>query len=236
MQRKSDRHREDIPFRVSFVVSVTNADSLRRFRMISDRKLSVCREIHRHPALRLDQPLGSIGYSYAQGPAEAQAGHHAPRSAVGSLDDREHRERSEWVNRATQDLGCLRTIGQQESATNDSCRGPSRGCVHRWTSAGNPPQNSHFFSLFGPPGVIPTCRDSIGKPFHPKQIGHDSWLSRASKTPCGTWDPKFSYRFPLIVHYLEGSRQWAAGSGPWKKTCARFTRPSSPWRSRGVIR
>ena len=47
-------------------------------------------------------------------------------------------------NPRTQDLGCLWTIGQQESASNDCCRGPSRGCVHRWTSAGNPPKKSHF--------------------------------------------------------------------------------------------
>ena len=76
-------------------------------------------------------------------------------------------------------------------------------CVHRWTFARNRPENSHFFSLLGPPGVIPTCRDSIGKSFHAKQIGADTWPSRASKTPCGTSDPKFSYRFPLIVHYLK---------------------------------
>ena len=92
-----------------------------------------------------------------------------------------------------------------------SCRGPGRGCVHRWTSARKRPKKSHFFSLFGPPGVIPTCRDSISKSFHAKQIGPDTWSSRASKTPCGTWDPKFSYRFSLIVHYL------AVGSGQWKK-------------------
>ena len=41
-----------------------------------------------------------------------------------------------------------------ESATNHSCRGPSRGCVHQWTSAGKRPKKSHFVSLFGPPGVI----------------------------------------------------------------------------------
>ena len=108
-----------------------------------------------------------------------------------------------------------------ESATNHSCRGPSRGCVHRWTSARKRPKNSHFFSLFGPPGVIPTCRDSIRKSFHAKQIRSDMWPSRASKTPCGTWDPKFSYRFPLIVHYLKpwsvdrGRRHMACSGGGW---------------------
>jgi hypothetical protein len=55
-----------------------------------------------------------------------------------------------------------------ESATNISCRGPSRGCEHWWTSARNRSKNSHFFSLFGPPGAIPTCRDSIGKSLHAK--------------------------------------------------------------------
>src|SRR3954453_11225050 len=64
------------------------------------------------------------------------------------------------------------------------------------------PKNSHCFSLFGPPGVIPTCRDSICKSFYAKQIDPDTWTSRASRTPCGTSNPKFSYRIPLIVHYL----------------------------------
>ena len=63
-----------------------------------------------------------------------------------------------------------RPVPTQESATNHSSRGPSRGCVHQWTFARNRPQNSHFFSLFGPPAVIPTCRDSIRKSFHAKQI------------------------------------------------------------------
>jgi hypothetical protein len=86
------------------------------------------------------------------------------------------------------------------------------GCVHRWTSAGKRPKKSHFVSLFGPPGVIPTCRDSISKSFHAKQIGADSWSSRASDTPFGTWDPKASYRFRLIVHYL---RAWVVDRGSW---------------------
>ena len=36
------------------------------------------------------------------------------------------------------------------------------------------------------------------------------------------WDanPKFSYRFPLIVHYLEGRRRWAVGRATWNKTCS----------------
>ena len=89
------------------------------------------------------------------------------------------------------------------------------GCVHRWTSARNRPQKSHFVSLFGPSGVTFQRRTSISKLLHAKQIGPDSWSSRASKTPCGTWDPEFSYRFPLIVQYL---RTWSVGRGPWKKT------------------
>ena len=55
---------------------------------------------------------------------------------------------------------------------------------------------------FRPPGVIPTCRDSTGKLFHSKQIGLGTWCSRASKTPSGTWDPRVSYRFPLIIHHI----------------------------------
>jgi hypothetical protein len=31
----------------------------------------------------------------------------------------------------------------------------------------------------------------------------------------GRRPPKFSYRFWLIVHYFQGSRQWAVGSTPW---------------------
>ena len=71
------------------------------------------------------------------------------------------------------------------------------------------PKNSHFFSLFGSPGGIPGGQASIRKSFHTKQIGADTWASRASKTPCGTWNPKFSYRFPLIVHYIMASLPWA---------------------------
>ena len=48
--------------------------------------------------------------------------------------------------------------------------------------------------------------------FMPSRSDLTTWSSRASKTPCGTWDPKFSYRFPLIVHYL---RPWSVGRGPW---------------------
>ena len=60
----------------------------------------------------------------------------------------------------------------------------------------------HFFSLFGTPGVISTVANSVGKPFHVKQFGLEIWSCRASKTPCGTSAPKFSHRFPLIIHYL----------------------------------
>src|SRR5437764_751410 len=86
-------------------------------------------------------------------------------------------------------------------APDTSDGGRSRGRVHQWTSAGNRPKNSHFFSFFGPPGVIATCRDSIRKPCHVKQIRPDLWHSRANETPCGTWTRKFSYRFSLIVQY-----------------------------------
>jgi hypothetical protein len=48
-----------------------------------------------------------------------------------------------------------------------------RPCT-RWTSAGKRPQKSHFVSLFGPLGVIPTCRDPIRKSLHAKQTGPDT--------------------------------------------------------------
>ena len=76
------------------------------------------------------------------------------------------------------------------------------------------PKSAHFFSLFGPSGVTFQRRTSIRKSFHAKQIEPDSWSSRASKTPCGTWDPKFSYRFRLIVHYLRRGA-WTVERGPW---------------------
>ena len=62
-------------------------------------------------------------------------------------------------------------------------------------------QNSHFFSLFGPPGVLFREQSAILKSFHDRQIELETWPSRGSKKPRGTWTPKFSYRFPLIVHY-----------------------------------
>src|SRR4051812_35749846 len=71
------------------------------------------------------------------------------------------------------------------------------------------PQNSHFFSLFGVPGVISRLRSSISKLFLANQIGLDMRSSLASKTPCGTSNPKFSFRFLLIVHHLGGSGQYA---------------------------
>jgi hypothetical protein len=80
---------------------------------------------------------------------------------------------------------------------------PSHGRVHWWTSARNRPQNSHFFSVLGPSGVIPMCRDSIRKSFHARQIGSDMEASQRAKLNVGRRPPKFSYRFSLIVHYLQ---------------------------------
>ena len=47
------------------------------------------------------------------------------------------------------------------------------------------PKISHFFSLFGPPGVIPRCQNSISKSFRAKQIGAASWPSQAVKHGAG---------------------------------------------------
>jgi hypothetical protein len=112
----------------------------------------------------------------------------------------------------TQDVECLLTVEREpwtdaDFATRNSRRGlslttdQSRLCTVvdiRWKR----PRNSHFFSLFGPAGVTSGTQSAISKSFHAKQIRADSWSCRASKTPCGTPNPKFSYRFPLIVHYV----------------------------------
>ena len=55
-----------------------------------------------------------------------------------------------------------------EFATSSSCRGPSRGRVQQWTSAGKTPKKSHFVSLFCPPGVTSGWQISIGKSFYAK--------------------------------------------------------------------
>ena len=103
--------------------------------------------------------------------------------------------------------------------------GPSAAVYTSGHSLEIAPKNSHFFSLFGPPGVIPTCRDSISKSFHAKQIGPDTWSSRASKTPCGTSNPKVSYRFPLIVHYL---RAWTRTLDRGRRREQESQNPSGP--------
>jgi hypothetical protein len=87
-------------------------------------------------------------------------------------------------------------------ATDNPCRGPGRSCVHWWTSAGKRPKKSHFFSLFGSPGAPFRRQSAIHKSFCGRWIELETRLPRASKTPCGTENPKVSYRFPLIVHYL----------------------------------
>ena len=98
-------------------------------------------------------------------------------------------------------------------ATDNPCRGPSGSCVHWWTSAGKRPQKSHLVSRFGPPGVPFRRQSAIHKSFCGRRIELETRPPRASKTPCGTENPKVSYRFPLIVHYLQ---PWVEGREPWK--------------------
>ena len=63
---------------------------------------------------------------------------------------------------------------------------------------------------------FPTCRDSIGKSFHAKQIGPDTWCFPSEQNTMWDVGPEILISISLIVHYLEGSR--AVVSGPWKKT------------------
>ena len=121
---------------------------------------------------------------------------------------------------------CGRTQISQSLASPHQC--PSHGRVQQWTSAGKSPKKSHIVSLFGPPSVIPTCRDSIRKPLHHRQIGLETWPSRASKSAPGTWNTKVLNRFLLIVHYLESHGQYAVVSGSSKKTCAGIAYPTLP--------
>ena len=133
------------------------------------------------------------------------------------------------------DFLCLLTDDRHmhESAPDKSDGGPSRGCVHRWTSAGNRPKKSHFVSLFGPPGVIPTCRDLIGKSFHARQIRSDLWPSRASKTPCGTWDPKILISISADCslshaahHGTRAGTRWRYGAAPDSSASSRMVSAS----------
>ena len=96
-------------------------------------------------------------------------------------------------------------------ATNNSFRGLSQGCVHRWTSAGKTSQNRHFSPLFDSPGVAPDGEDRSASRFMPG--GSD--LSRGVlgiKVPRCSGTRKPPYRCSLIVHYR---RQWTADQGPW---------------------
>ena len=145
----------------------------------------------------------------------------APTSAVDSLAYREHREGSEGQPRSTQDLGYLSTIGRQESATTTLSMVPAGAVYTGGHSLKKGPKTAHFFSLFGPRGVIPTCRDSVRKPFHARQIGDDSWASRATKIRRGT-DPQNSHiDFPLLFTKTSVSRTSAADAFSLGLYCAK---------------
>ena len=84
---------------------------------------------------------------------------------------------------------------------------PDLACMRAIRRVG-PPDTTFFtfFSLFGPPGVISSSQSSIGKPFPAKQIGAETRPSQASKTRCGTSNPKFSYRFLADCSLSRGLR------------------------------
>src|SRR6516165_7308083 len=128
----------------------------------------------------------------------------------------------------TPEIDCVWIIGRHRMARRSpAVEVPSPGRVHWWTSARKTPKKSQVVSLFSPPGVIPTCRDSIRKPIHDRRIGSDMEASQRAKHDVGRGPPKVSYRCSLIVHYLQPKN-----ADPDSPT-ARVRRSSEPGPSRG---
>jgi hypothetical protein len=167
---------------------------LRLFRILADRKPSIYWEPCGHPALgRVRKPvLWRIVKRSTPRTQDVGAWTVNRRPWIG-VNRARRMPGTDKVKRCKGDLVTGQQTDAESATTNNPCRGPGRGHVQQWTSARNRAQNSHFFSLFGPSGVTFQRRTSISKSSHAKQIEPDSWSSRASKTPCGRWDPKFSY-------------------------------------------
>src|SRR5205823_7525742 len=110
-------------------------------------------------------------------------------------------EQNERARRSN--VGRIERSRAQESATNQSRRGPSLGRVHQWTDARKRPSKLSFLSLFGTPGAATRCRGSIRKSLRAKQIGPVTGVAGRSGSLVRIGAPKRSHRCSLHVHHVE---------------------------------
>ena len=117
----------------------------------------------------------------------------------------------------------------QESATRPSCRDPSRGRVHRWTSAGILPETCHFVPPFNSPGVASCGQSAIPQriPGQADPTSDEGFLGNRNRM----WhvEPETAISvFAFIVHYRQTLANPRVGMGPW----AAGVLPASTWRCR----
>jgi hypothetical protein len=99
-----------------------------------------------------------------------------------------------------------------------NCLLPCIGHVHWWTSAGISSKKRQFSPLFGAFGAARGPQCSLRNTLQHHEIGHDPCapgLGRAIAEQSGAGPPKAPYQVSLIVHYLDGSSQWASVTGRW---------------------
>jgi hypothetical protein len=118
---------------------------------------------------------------------------------------------SRRLNVVGQRNGCERTWNvdsldgsrTQESAANQSCRGPSLGRVHEWTDARKRPSKLPFLPFFSTLCAATRCQGSTRTSLLAKQIGHVTGVPGRSGSLVGIGASKLPRRFPPRVHYLK---------------------------------
>jgi hypothetical protein len=120
-----------------------------------------------------------------------------------SLAHVERRERSEWVNRPPSGYQCLSASGRHRSLRRTmqvESRPRSRTPVDVWSKR---IRKVSLCLTFRPArSGFPMARlDSQAALSQIDQACHV--VFSGTETPCGTSNPKVSYRSPLIVHYLK---------------------------------